>query len=271
MQKNMQSAIKVLGTYYNLLTREEVARAILQDALGRKNAYVCISNVHTTMMGLFDPAYQATLNSSTYTVPDGVPIVWAMNFLGAKEYYQSYKQDRVRGPSLMKEICAKGRKHGLRHYLYGAKEKTLEALKKYLEKNYEGIEIVGYESPPFRPLTKEEMRAAADRINQSKAHVVWVGLGAPKQEKWMYEQYLEINSVLIGVGAAFDLLPGIVPEAPASMQKLGLEWLFRFYQEPRRLWRRYVFNNPLFLLFLTLQVLSYRLFRKSYLCESKRQ
>ena len=233
----------------------------MADALAGRPGYVCVSNVHTTMMGYFDPAYQRITNEASYAVPDGLPLKWAMRSLGAAE------QDRVRGPSLMRDLVDLGRAHGLKHYCYGGTSEAVRQLKETLEREYPGCLIVGAESPPFRPLeaiTAAEWEDAAARINQSGAQLVWVGLGAPKQERWMWEQRLRVKGLMLGVGAAFELIPGRIPEAPMLMQNLGLEWLYRFLQEPKRLWRRYIFNNPAFLLIWGTQVLKHRLGKKSY-------
>jgi N-acetylglucosaminyldiphosphoundecaprenol N-acetyl-beta-D-mannosaminyltransferase len=255
--------IAVLGSNYTIMPRAEMVQAILSDALQKQSGYVCVSNVHTTMMGFFDKAYQEVTNQSRYAVPDGVPLVWAMNALGEK-------QDRIRGPSLMRDICDQGRALGLKHFLYGSSPKTLAMLKETLEKEYPGIHIVGAVSPPFRALTEEEMQLAADEINASGAQVLWVGLGAPKQERWMFTQRDRVQPIMLGIGAAFDLLPGIVPEAPQWVQSMGLEWLYRLYREPKRLWRRYIFNNPAFLLLLGAQLCAAKFLGRRYLLEERR-
>jgi N-acetylglucosaminyldiphosphoundecaprenol N-acetyl-beta-D-mannosaminyltransferase len=257
------SRLSVLGARYSMLGRQTIIDQLLHHAfrarpsgspgieiaeIGRvteRGGYVCVSNVHTTMTGVFNREYRRILNGSLLTVPDGVPLVWAMRTLGAPG------QDRVRGPTLMRNLMDQGRRLGARHYLIGGSPAALEDLEKTLKENYPGVEIVGAESPPFKPLealTSEEWAGQAARINASGAQFVWVGLGAPKQERWMARQEGAIKGVMLGVGAAFDLIPGRIPEAPAAMQKLGLEWLYRLYREPRRLWKRYLFNNPAFLL-----------------------
>jgi N-acetylglucosaminyldiphosphoundecaprenol N-acetyl-beta-D-mannosaminyltransferase len=254
--------VSVLGAHYSVLGRQEIIDQLLryavQDAAGNSGieiaeigcapehkGYICVSNVHTTMTGVFSRAYRRILNGSLLTVPDGVPLVWAMRTLGAPG------QDRVRGPTLMRNLMDQGRRIGAKHYLIGGSPAALADLQGVLKENYPGVEIVGVESPPFKPLeaiTDEEWAGQAARINASGAHFVWVGLGAPKQERWMARQGGAIKGVMLGVGAAFDLIPGRIPEAPAAMQKFGLEWLYRLYREPRRLWKRYIFNNPVFLL-----------------------
>ena len=255
------SKIFIVGSGYNILSREEILEALIEDALQRRSGYVCVANVHTTMMGAFDSSYQRITNNAAYAVPDGMPLVWAMRSLGIKA------QDRVRGPSLMRDLVALGRSYGLKHYLYGGSPATVNALKASLEATYPGCEIVGAESPPFRPLqaiAPEEWQMAAERINATGAHFIWIGLGAPKQERWMWEQKGRVRGVMLGVGAAFDLVTGRIPEAPGYLQKLGLEWLYRLFREPRRLWRRYILNNPAFLFCWAVQLLKAYLLGKDY-------
>lgn len=263
------SRISVIGCRYSMVGRQEVVDFLLRrgiEGASRPGGYVCVSNVHTTMTGVMNRAYREVLNGSLLTVPDGVPLVWAMRSLGASG------QDRVRGPSLMRQVCDQGRRVGAKHYLIGGAPAALEALKQTIKENYPGAEIVGAESPPFKPLeaiTKEEWAAQTSRINSSGAHFVWVGLGAPKQERWMWQQRDSVNGIMLGVGAAFDLIPGRIPEAPLGMQKLGLEWLYRFWREPRRLWKRYIFNNPAFLLLWAGQLVM-KLFGKKFVTAQAR-
>ncbi|RYZ92161.1 MAG: glycosyltransferase, partial [Proteobacteria bacterium] len=216
--------IQIIGSAYSILNAEEISCSLLKDAADRRTGYVCVANVHTTMMGTFDSSYQRITNAAAYAVPDGMPLVWAMKTLGATN------QSRVRGPSLMREILDRGRTNNLKHYLYGGSPAAVSALRKTLEEAYPGCLIVGAESPPFRPLeaiTPAEWEADAARINASGAHFVWVGLGAPKQERWMWEQKDRVEGLMLGVGAAFDLISGRIPEAPQALQRLGLEWLYR--------------------------------------------
>jgi N-acetylglucosaminyldiphosphoundecaprenol N-acetyl-beta-D-mannosaminyltransferase len=252
--------ISVLGSHYSCVTRSAVHSTLLEAAKAGQKGYVCVSNVHTTMTGVFEPGYQSITNSAFLAVPDGVPLVWAMRSLGAT------KQDRVRGPSLMRDLFDLGRLHGIKHYLYGGSPEAIAKLKETLLRAYPGALIVGAESPPFRPLeaiTEREWQESAERINRSGAHFVWVGLGAPKQEKWMWQQRGRVNGIMFGIGAAFDLIPGIVPEAPAPLQKLGMEWAYRLFREPRRLWKRYLFNNPAFLVLWAGQVVA-RVFGRDF-------
>lgn len=252
------SRINLLGSHYSILNRAAVHSFLEECAQKGKSGYVCVSNVHTTMTGYFDNTYQAITNQSLLSVPDGVPLMWGMQSLGATD------QDRVRGPSLMRDMLDRGRSWGAKHYLYGGTPESLERLKKTIEVQYPGAIIAGAESPPFRPLEAiNDWDEIAKRINATGAHFIWVGLGAPKQERWMYRQRNAVKGIMFGIGAAFDILPGVVPDAPQLMQRMGMEWLYRFYKEPKRLWRRYVFNNPAFLVLWAAQWTSGKIFARS--------
>ncbi len=208
----------------------------------RRRGYVCVCNVHTVMASQEDPELRAALMSSTLNVPDGQPLVWALRALGHP------LPDRVYGPELMARACARAGATGQRLYLYGGRDQdALVRLGLSLRRRYPGINIVGGYAPPFRGLTAEEQAAVAEDINESEADMVWVGIGVPKQEKWMASLRPHLDApVLVGVGAAFDFMAGLVPQAPPMLQKAGLEWAFRLGQEPRRLWRRYLRYNPRF-------------------------
>jgi N-acetylglucosaminyldiphosphoundecaprenol N-acetyl-beta-D-mannosaminyltransferase len=211
-------------------------------ARDRGRGYVCVAAVHTVMACAEDPELRAAVLGATFTVPDGQPLVWALNALGHP------LEDRVYGPELMDRACARAARSGLRFYLYGGRNHgALAELARRLRLRHPGLKIVGGQCPPFRALTDAEEQAVADDINRSRADVVWVGIGVPKQEKWMARMRDRLDSpVLVGVGAAFDFHAGLVPQAPDALQRLGLEWAFRLVQEPRRLWRRYLRYNPRF-------------------------
>jgi N-acetylglucosaminyldiphosphoundecaprenol N-acetyl-beta-D-mannosaminyltransferase len=252
--------VAVLGSHYSVMTRHEAHGRLLAAALAGENGYVCVSNVHTTMTGVFDPSYRTVTNSASFAVPDGVPLVWAMRSMG----YAA--QDRVRGPTLMRDLLDLGRAKGVRHYLYGGSPNTLAKLQETIKALFPGAQIVGAESPPFKPfdsITDSEFAETATRINATKPHFVWIGIGAPKQERWMFRQRNVVGGMMMGIGAAFDFIPGTIPEAPAVMQKMGLEWLYRFTREPRRLWSRYFFYNPAFLVLWSGQILA-RLFGANF-------
>ena len=203
--------------------------------------YICVSNVHTTVMSYDDSDYCAIQNGGILAIPDGGPL----SSVGRKRGFSNMK--RTTGPDYMKEILKISAEEGFRHYFYGSTEKTLDKLKRIIEKKYPGVQVAGMYSPPFRPLSKEEDEEIIRMINESQADFVWVGLGAPKQERWMHEHKGRINGFMIGVGAAFDYEAGNIDRAPMWMQKANLEWLYRLLQEPKRLFRRYFYTNTKFI------------------------
>jgi N-acetylglucosaminyldiphosphoundecaprenol N-acetyl-beta-D-mannosaminyltransferase len=208
----------------------------------RTQGYVCVCNVHTVMASDEDPELRAALLASSLNVPDGQPLVWAMNSLGHS------LEGRVYGPELMARACAHSATRGHRLYLYGGRNQgALVQLALNLRQRYPGLRIVGGYSPPHRPLTAEEEDAVVEEVNRSRPDVVWVGIGVPKQEKWMARMRPRLEPpLLVGVGAAFDFHAGLVPQAPNWLQQAGLEWAYRLAHEPRRLWRRYLRYNPRF-------------------------
>jgi N-acetylglucosaminyldiphosphoundecaprenol N-acetyl-beta-D-mannosaminyltransferase len=226
------------------------------DAMIDANArgYVCVSNVHTVMASREDPELRAALMASSFNVPDGQPLVWALSALGHS------LPGRVYGPDLMARMCAHAPERGHRLYLYGGRNQgALVQLALNLRQRYPGIRIVGGYSPPHRPLTAEEEIVVAHEMNRSRADLVWVGIGVPKQEKWMARMRPRLDAqVLIGVGAAFDFHAGLVPQAPDWLQDAGLEWAYRLAHEPRRLWRRYLRYNPRFVAAFARQLAAHR-------------
>jgi N-acetylglucosaminyldiphosphoundecaprenol N-acetyl-beta-D-mannosaminyltransferase len=232
----------VLGVPLGLIDYDAALDWIDAMVGARQCGYVCVCNVHAVMASGEDPALRSALLGSSLNVPDGQPLVWALNLLGHP------LSDRVYGPELMARSCARAATSGQRMYLYGGRNQgALVQLALNLRQRYPGVRIVGGYSPPHRPLTVEEREAVVKEINGSRADVVWVGIGVPKQEKWMAEMRAELEApVLAGVGAAFDFHAGLVPQAPAWIQESGLEWAYRLAHEPRRLWRRYTRYNPRF-------------------------
>jgi N-acetylglucosaminyldiphosphoundecaprenol N-acetyl-beta-D-mannosaminyltransferase len=235
-------AQSVLGMPLAIIDYERALSWIDAAVAARSREYICVAAVHTVMASQDDPELRAAVLGSSFTVPDGQPLVWAMNLLGHS------LPTRVYGPTLMDKACARAARTGQRFYLYGGRSQTaLAQLARMLRLRHPGLKIVGGQAPPFRALTDTEEEAVVHDINRSGADVVWVGIGVPKQEKWMARMRHRLDApVLIGVGAAFDFHAGLVPQAPAAMQRLGLEWTFRLAHEPRRLWRRYLRYNPLF-------------------------
>jgi len=221
------------------LAREAVGRALAQKARG----YVCVTGVHGVMEAQQDPAFRAILNQAFLNTPDGMPMVWIGKLNGCRA------MGRVYGPDLMLMICEFTRDTGYSHFLYGGGEGVAEQLRRNLEARFPGIIIAGTYTPPFRPLTEAEDTELIRLVNEKKPDIIWVGLSTPKQENFMVRYREKFDATLLfGVGAAFDFHAGRVRQAPLWMQRSGLEWLFRLASEPRRLWRRYLKNNPLFVL-----------------------
>ena len=209
----------------------------------RRPGYVCVAATHTVMAMREDPALRDAVLGASFTVPDGQPLVWALKALGHP------LPDRVYGPELMWRACARAAQTGTRMYLHGGRNEpeALAALARKLRLSHPGLRIVGGPTQHFGEHTEAEFDALAAEINAKRPDVVWVGLGVPRQEKWMQQMRPRLEApVLIGVGAAFDFHAGLVPQAPDWMQRRGLEWLFRLSREPRRLWRRYLRYNPRF-------------------------
>jgi N-acetylglucosaminyldiphosphoundecaprenol N-acetyl-beta-D-mannosaminyltransferase len=237
------------------LTDYDLTIAWMDEAIKqRARGYVCVCNVHAVMASDEDPELRAALLTSDINVPDGQPLVWAINALGHS------LAGRVYGPELMLRSCEHAAKTGHRFYLYGGRNQgALVQLALNLRQRHPGVKIVGGYSPPHRPLNEEEEAAVIEEINRSRADVVWVGIGVPKQEKWMARMREHLDApLLIGVGAAFDFHAGLVPQAPIWIQEAGLEWAFRLVHEPRRLWRRYVRYNPRFVAAFAAQLARHR-------------
>jgi N-acetylglucosaminyldiphosphoundecaprenol N-acetyl-beta-D-mannosaminyltransferase len=233
---------EVLGVPLALTDYERTLDWIDGAVAARHRGYVCVAATHTVMAAGDDAALRAAVLGADFTVPDGQPLVWALKALGHDV------SDRVYGPDLMDRACARAARTGLRFYLYGGRNQgALAQLARVLRLRYPGLQIVGGHAPPFRELTDAEEEAITADIRRSGADVVWVGIGVPKQEKWMARMRHRLTTpVFVGVGAAFDFHAGLIPQAPGWMQRAGLEWLFRLAHEPRRLWRRYLRYNPRF-------------------------
>lgn len=216
--------------------------------------YLCVAAVHTVMESLEDDALREAVDGAAFTVPDGQPLAWALRKLGHDI------DARVYGPELMDRACARAAQSGQRQYLYGGRDdKALAQLAANLLDRHPDLPLAGGWSPPFRELSDAELDEIATRINAARPDVVWVGIGVPKQEKWMAAMRGRLDApVLVGVGAAFDFHAGLVPQAPTWMQRRGLEWLFRLMQEPRRLWKRYARHNPRFVAGFARQWASHR-------------
>ena len=203
--------------------------------------YICVSNVHTTVTAYEDQEYCKVQNGGIMAIPDGGPLF----SVGQKRGFKNMR--RTTGPSLMGEIFKISAAEGYRHYFYGSTDETLEKLYSVLTESYPGIQIAGMYSPPFRPMTEDEDKEIVERINETKPDFVWVGLGEPKQEKWMAAHQGLVEGLMIGVGAGFDYHAGNIDRAPEWMQKSNLEWVYRLIQDPRRLFGRYWHTNTKFI------------------------
>lgn len=227
----------ILKTNINVTNMEDTISYITEHLEELKGNYICVSNVHTTVMAFRDEKYRRVQNSAAMALPDGQP-------LSIVSRRRGYRQaQRVPGPDLMPAILDLSQEKGYTHYFYGSTEQTLAKLEKVLLARYPKLRIAGMYAPPFRKLTQAEDEEAVRRINDSGADFIWVALGAPKQEKWMYGHRHKVNGVMIGVGAAFDFLAGTTKRAPMWMQKLCMEWVFRIMQDPGRMLPRYLNTN----------------------------
>ncbi|WOD37419.1 WecB/TagA/CpsF family glycosyltransferase [Nodosilinea sp. E11] len=243
----------ILKTRVDATSYEDACDRIQTWATTGRSGYVVAANVHVVMTAYWDSQYQRILEDAALVTADGMPLVIGLRLLGIPG------QSRVYGPDLMLAWCDRAVQCGLPIYLYGGTTPMLEKMSAYLQQRFPGLPIAGAHAPPFHPLSAEEAAADVARINQSRARVVFVGLGCPKQEQWMHRHQGQVNAVMIGVGAAFSFFSGEVSQAPRWMMRLGLEWLYRFGQEPRRLWQRYLVNNPMFVLLFGAQVVKYRI------------
>jgi N-acetylglucosaminyldiphosphoundecaprenol N-acetyl-beta-D-mannosaminyltransferase len=239
---NRIERINVLGVGISAINPEMAVSTIDRWIRERSRQYICVADVHSVMECQRNEGACRICNAAGLVTPDGMPLAWLLKLAGYRY------AERVCGSDLMFAVFEHGEKRGYRHFLYGSSEQTLQRLRMTLERSFPGATIVGSISPPFRPLSNTEDRSIIAAINGSGADIVWVGLGAPKQERWMADHRGVLSApILIGVGAAFDFHAGLVRRAPPFLQRVGLEWLFRLCMEPRRLWRRYLTNNPQFL------------------------
>lgn len=232
---------KVINTDISLCSYEDIIKYLNTCNWKNCSEYISVCNVYSVMTAYRDKYFQKILNESVIATPDGMPLVWNMRLLGNKD------QNRVDGPNLMLKICESSGNMDIPIFLYGNTEECLNKLELKLKLEYPNIKICGKYSPPFRKLTHEEDQEVIKMINESGAKVTFVSLGAPKQEVWMYEHKEKVNGVMVGVGAAFDFIVGNINRAPLFMQNLGLEWLYRLVQEPKKTWKKYIINNPLYI------------------------
>mgnify|MGYP000182030023 CR=1 FL=1 len=243
----------VLTMDVNITTLIDASQQVKAWALQQKSSYVCVSNVHMCMEVYDDKAFSNVVNKADMVLPDGKPVALALKLLG-----HSYAK-QVRGADITIALCTLAAHEGLTIGLYGGSEQALMDFQSTLKDRLPRIKIGCAISPPFRALSVDEDAAMINQINDSGVHILFVGLGCPKQERWMAEHKGQINAVMLGVGAVFDFLSGNKKEAPVWIQSIGMEWLFRLCSEPRHLWKRYFKHNPRFVWFFGLQLLRWKL------------
>ena len=251
---NASERISILDVNVSAVNMQGALNTIAGWIERNERRYVCVTGVHGVMECQGDEELRRIHNESGMTVPDGMPLVWGGRLQGARE------MGRVYGPDLMLEVFGLSRQKGYSHFLYGGKEGVAERLAENLEQMFPGVRIAGTYAPPFRPLNDLEASELIEQVEKARPDVFWVGLSTPKQERFMagYLDRLD-TKVMIGVGAAFDIHTGSIKDAPDILKKTGLQWAHRLYQEPRRLWRRYLTNNPRFVCLFLKQLITNRI------------
>ena len=242
---------RILRTRVDATSYRHTCDQVLDWAAAGESRYVCVATVNNLIEGVDDPGYNALMEQADLVTPDGMPLVWGLRLLGVPD------ASRVYGPDLTPLVCEAAARRGIPVGFYGGQDDVLDELAANLTARYPGLRIAYRWSPPFRPLTPEEEARVTGELVRSGARVLFVGLGSPKQERWMAD-HKDLPLVMLGVGAAFDFLSGRKRQAPPVLQRLGLEWLFRLVHEPRRLWRRYLYRNPRFVALFAAQLLRQR-------------
>lgn len=253
MDNQVMKRANVLGVGLSATNLRAATDLLIQAVLEGRRGYVCVTGVHGVTEAQGDPGFRRILNEAFLNTPDGMPMSWVGWAQGLKA------MDRVYGPDLMLELSARSPGHGFRHFYYGGKDGVADLLSEKMKARFPGLQVAGSYSPPFRPLNDGERADLIRRVAACKPDFFWIGLSTPKQERAAAEfsQMLDAKIVL-AVGAAFDFHAGLVSQAPRWMQRSGLEWLYRLYTEPRRLWKRYLINNPLFIFRIALQLTGLR-------------
>jgi len=251
--------VKIIDTEVDATSYAQACDRFEQWIAEGQSSFVVAANVHVLMTAHWQKSYQATLAQASLITADGMPLVWAMNLLGIKG------QKRVYGPDLMLASCDRASQKGYGIYLYGSTDQTLEILAERLKQQFPQLIISGKYAPAKFGIKDHlpdfpDLTTDLERINQSGAQIIFIGLGCPKQEYWMAAAKGRLNGIAIGVGAAFDFHSGRVSQAPRWIMAIGLEWLYRLSQEPQRLWQRYLIQNPIFIILFMQQLISQKLF-----------
>lgn len=246
---NLRKISNVIGLKLDVITKLDCEKKIISWASEKLSKKIYLVNVHSAVSSKFDQEFSTIINNSDMALPDGAPIAKMISFL------EKNHQERIAGPDLMSSLIPKCEKNNLSIYFYGSTSETLSLIEEYIRKNYPKLKFA-CQSPPFRVITDKEMEMIIDKINSFKPNLVFVGLGCPKQEIWINDYHNKINSVLIGVGAAFNFYAGNLKRAPLVFRINGFEWLYRLLQEPKRLFFRYLRTNLLFILYIFIQILN---------------
>jgi N-acetylglucosaminyldiphosphoundecaprenol N-acetyl-beta-D-mannosaminyltransferase len=249
------TSTQVLGTRVDATSYPDALSRIARWARSQESRYVCVSTVNNVMVARRDPGFRRVMNDADLVTPDGMPLVWALRWLGLPD------ATRVRGTDLMISVLDGAARQEVPVGVYGGDPKALEAFVHRVRTRWPGLDVAYAYSPPFRTPSLEEEDKVVREITESGARILFVALGCPKQERWMARHRGRLSAVMVGVGAAIDFVAGTKKEAPRFLQDAGLEWLFRLATEPRRLWRRYLPQNPVFMALLALQVARHRLHR----------
>lgn len=237
------------------ISYQEVYNLILEYLKQDKSNYVTVNNVHTVVEAAKNKDYARIINKSLIALPDGRPLSIIANIKGFKDVV------RIFGPTFFEKTIDWGQKENLKHFFFGSNNNTIEKISKVIKSKYPNAIISGMISPPFREFTEKENDLFINQMNNSGADLIWVSLGAPKQEMWIYNNYHKLNKgIMIGIGAGFNYLAGDLKHAPHWMKNLSLEWLYRFMQEPKRLWRRYLITNSQFIIFVLMDFLKLKRF-----------
>lgn len=251
---NNSKRVQVVALRVNVCDYDSAIRRIAESAQQRNGGYVCVSNVHMVMESYDNAEFAALVNAADLIVPDGMPLVWMQKLQGEKQASQ------VRGAILMMKLFAFAESNNLSVGFYGGQQEVLDKISARLKNDCPKLKISYAYSPPFKTLTDAEEAEITENIKNSGTDILFVGLGCPKQERWMARHKDKLPSVMLGVGAAFDFYAGRISQSPEWLIKFGLEWFYRLLQEPKRLWRRYLILNPRFIRLATLQLLGLKKF-----------
>ncbi len=251
-----ENRVRVVSLFPDVVNRDSIIQKIAELVAQKNGGYVCFSTVHMVMESYDNKEFAAKVNAADLIVTDGMPLVWMQKLQGKRS------ANRVRANDLMISLCEYAEKNNLKVGFYGGRLEVIDGILQRAKKDFPRLEISYAYSPPFRALTEEEDAEIVEKIKNSETQILFMGLGCPKQENWMAAHREKFPAIMLGVGASFDFYAGNVKESPELLGKLGLEWLYRLTQEPKRLWRRYLILNPRFMFLATLQLLRLKKFEK---------